>query len=216
MNNSTEDLQIVIIIRERNVSRHVVGSSVGVLVEHHFWGLDGQSLRELEVGSLSELASKPAERLLEVVVTLGGNIEVGHVLALVEVDHLSLHTALLHITLISNHDNGDVTADAGEITVPVGEGIVRRTGGDTEHQNGAISVHATSQHTNSSSILVSVTESSKLLLTGSIPAVEGNGTTVGTESQSVNLSTTSSYTIRSIRIGTYGRKPSRNLQSHVS
>ena len=145
MNNSTEDLQIVIIIRERNVSRHVVGSSVGVLVEHHFWGLDGQSLRELEVGSLSELASKPAERLLEVVVTLGGNIEVGHVLALVEVDHLSLHTALLHITLISNHDNGDVSANTGEITVPVGKRIVRRTGSDIEHQNGAISIHATSQ-----------------------------------------------------------------------
>ena len=216
MNNSTEDLQIVVIARKRNVSRHIVGSSVGVLVEHHFWGLDGQSLRELESGSLSELASKPAERLLEVVVALSGNVEVGHVLALVEVDHLGLHTALLHIALISDHDNGDVAADAGEIAVPVGEGIIRRTGGDIEHQNGAISVHTTSQQADSIGILVSVTQSSELLLTGGIPAVEGNGTTVGTESQSVNLSTASSYTIKSTRIKTYGRKPSRNLQSRVS
>lgn len=139
-------LQVAIIIRQRNVSRHVVGSLVGVDIEFHFWGLDGNSLGELEVGGLGELASKPAERLLEVVVALSRDIEVGHVLALVEVDHLGLHTALLHIALVTDHDNGDVSADAGEITVPVGEGVVGRAGGDVEHQNGAISVHATNKH----------------------------------------------------------------------
>lgn len=108
-----------------------------------------------------------------------------------ECDVLRLHTTLLHIALVANEHNRDVAAHAGEVAVPVRDAIVGAAGSDIEHENGAVRVHATPNPA-AQNVLVTVSQSSELLLTGGIPAVEGDGTAGGVERESVNLSTTSS------------------------
>ena len=63
-----------------------------------------------------QLASKPEEGLLEVVVGLGGDIVVLEVLLAVEGDGLSLHLTLLNINLVTGENDGDILADTGKIT----------------------------------------------------------------------------------------------------
>jgi len=75
--------------------------------------MQGQSY-QLRVAD--KLASKPEERLLEVVVGLGGDVVVLEVLLAVEGDGLGLHLTLLHIDLVTGQDNGDVLADTDEVT----------------------------------------------------------------------------------------------------
>lgn len=64
----------------------------------------------------NELASKPQEWLLEVIIRLCRNIVVLKVLFPVECDGLGLHLALLHIDLVAAENDRDVLADTGEIT----------------------------------------------------------------------------------------------------
>lgn len=59
---------------------------------------------------------EPEERLLEVVVRLGGDIVVLEVLLAVEGNGLGLDLALLNIDLVSGQNNGDVFANTDEIT----------------------------------------------------------------------------------------------------
>ena len=109
----------------------------------------------------NELASQPEEGLLEVIVGLGGDIVVLEVLLAVEGDGLGLHLALLDVDLVSAKDDRDVLADTDEVTVPVGDVLVGDTGGDIEHDDTALAVD-----------VVTVTKTSELLLTGSVPHVE--------------------------------------------
>lgn len=67
-------------------------------------------------GVADELARKPEEGLLEVVVGLGRDVVVLEVLFPVEGDGLGLHLALLDIDLVAAENDGDVLADTGEIT----------------------------------------------------------------------------------------------------
>lgn len=188
-------LQIItVVIGQRHTRSHIVRLSVDILVERDLWGLDGEGLLELEIGSLGQLASQPAEGLLEVVVALRGNIVVGHVLALVECDVLGLHTALLHIALVAHEHDGDVAAHTGEVAVPVGNAVVRAAGRHIEHEDGAVGIHAT-RDPGTQTALVTVSQSTESLLTSSIPAVEGQRTAGGVEGESVNLSTTSGYAL---------------------
>jgi hypothetical protein len=69
-----------------------------------------------ELRVTTELASEPEERLLEVVVGLGGNVVVLEVLLAVEGDGLGLDLALLHVDLVTGEDDGDVLADTDEVT----------------------------------------------------------------------------------------------------
>ena len=78
--------------------------------------------------------------------------------------------AYLDIDFVTAKDDGDVLADALEITMPVGDVLVRDTGGDVEHDDTALALN-----------VVSITETTKLLLSGSIPDVEADGTKVGRE-----------------------------------
>lgn len=64
----------------------------------------------------NELAGEPEERLLEVVVGLGGDIVVLEVLLAVEGDGLGLDLALLHIDLVTAENDGDTLADTDEVT----------------------------------------------------------------------------------------------------
>lgn len=64
----------------------------------------------------NKLASEPEEGLLEVVVGLGRNVVVLEVLFPVEGDGLGLDLALLDIDLVAAQNDGNVLADAGQIT----------------------------------------------------------------------------------------------------
>ena len=63
-----------------------------------------------------QLSCEPEERLLEVVVGLGGDIVVLEVLLAVECDRLGLDLALLHIDFVTAQNDRDVLADTDEVT----------------------------------------------------------------------------------------------------
>jgi len=67
-------------------------------------------------GVTNELPCKPEERLLEVVVRLGGYVVVLEILLAVESDRLGLNLALLDVDLVTAKNNWDVLANADEIT----------------------------------------------------------------------------------------------------
>lgn len=79
-------------------------------------------------GVADELAGKPEEGLLEVVVGLGGDVVVLEVLLAVEGDGLGLDLALLDVDLVAAQDDGDVLADADEVTWWTGQFIARVIG----------------------------------------------------------------------------------------
>jgi len=62
-----------------------------------------------------EFPGEPEERLLEVVVGLGGDVVVLQVLLSVEGDGLCLDLALLDVDLVAGEDDGDVLADTDEV-----------------------------------------------------------------------------------------------------
>jgi hypothetical protein len=64
----------------------------------------------------NKLSCQPQEWLLEVVIGLGGDVVVLKVLLSVESDCLSLHLSLLNINLVTGEDDGDILADADQIT----------------------------------------------------------------------------------------------------
>jgi hypothetical protein len=139
---------------------------------------------ELEGGVADELASEPEEGLLKVVVGLGRDIVVLEVLLSVEGDGLGLDLSLLDIDLVTAENNGDVLANSDEITVPVGDVLVGDTGGDIEHDDTALAID-----------VVTVTETTKLLLTGGIPDVETDLAIVGGEVERVDLDTKSGHVL---------------------
>jgi hypothetical protein len=85
----------------------------------------------------------------------------------VEGDGLGLDLALLDVDLVAGQDDGDVLADADQVTVPVGDVLVGDARGDVEHDDTALAVD-----------VVTVTETTELLLTGGIPDIELNLTEV--------------------------------------
>lgn len=64
----------------------------------------------------NKLSCEPEERLLEVVVGLGGDIVVLEVLLAVEGDCFGLDLAFLDIDLVAAKDDWDVLTDTDEIT----------------------------------------------------------------------------------------------------
>lgn len=111
----------------------------------------------------------------------------------------------LDIDLVTAEDDGDVLADTLEITVPVGNVLVRDFRRDVEHDDTTLSLTlgASAQVDLLSSSrtrrvkrtdldVVTVTETSELFLSSRVPHVEADGTEVGVESQRVNLDTESS------------------------
>ena len=108
-----------------------------------------------------ELSREPQERLLEVVVRLGGDVVVLEILLAVEGDGLSLDFSLLHIDLVACEHDWDVFAHADQISVPVGDVLVGDARGDVEHDDAALPVD-----------IVAVTQSSELLLSCCVPYIE--------------------------------------------
>lgn len=75
-----------------------------------------------------------------------------------------LDLALLDVDLVTAENDGDVLADTLEVTVPVGDVLVGDTRGDVEHDDTALALD-----------VVAVTETTELLLAGSVPNVEAEG-----------------------------------------
>jgi hypothetical protein len=174
LTRKNENLRVILI------GKGLLGGSVHVglvlgkelLVDGDLRGSEGGGSDELEGGVSDELAGEPKEGLLEVVVGLSGDVVVLEVLLAVKGDGLGLDLALLHVDLVSCKNDGDVLADTDEVTVPVGNVLVGDTGGDVEHDDTTLSVD-----------VVSVTETSKLLLTSGVPDIELDLTEVGEETE---------------------------------
>lgn len=131
-----------------------------------------------------EFPGEPEEGLLKVVVGLGRDVVVLKVLLAVEGDGLGLDLALLHVDLVAGEDDGDVLADTDQVTckmlercrtalvsqertVPVGDVLVCDARCDVEHDDTALSVD-----------VVSITETTELLLARGVPDVELDGAEV--------------------------------------
>ena len=84
----------------------------------------------------------------------------------------------LDVDLVTAQHNGDVFAHTLEVAVPVGYVLVGDAGGDVEHDDTALALN-----------VVTVTETTELLLAGSVPDVEADGTEVGGEGKRVDLDT---------------------------
>ena len=87
-------------------------------------------------------------------------------------DHLGRLPAstYLHIDLVTAENDGDVLADTLQITVPVGNVLVRDAGGHVEHDDTALPLD-----------VVTITETTELLLSSGIPHVEADRAKVGGE-----------------------------------
>jgi len=149
-----------------------------VLVDLGSGGGQSRGGNELKLGVANKLAGEPQEGLFEVVVGLGGDIVVLEVLLAVESDRLGLDLALLHVDLVTAEYDGNVLANTDEITVPVGNVLVGNAGGNIKHDDTALAVD-----------VVTVTETTELLLASSIPDIELNLTKVGRETEGVDLDT---------------------------
>lgn len=93
------------------------------------------------------------------------------------------HTAMatnLHVDLVSAKHDRDVLANALEITMPVGDVLVGDTRSHVEHDDTTLSLD-----------VVTVSESTELLLASGIPNVEADRAEVGGESEGVDLHTES-------------------------
>ena len=84
----------------------------------------------------------------------------------------------LDVDLISAENNWNVLTNAFKVTMPVGNVLVGDTRSDVKHDNTTLALN-----------VVTITETTELLLTGSIPHVETYGAEVCAEGQRVNLDT---------------------------
>ena len=135
-------------------------------------------LDEGKVDIVDHSAEEPDERLLELIVALGRDIVVLEVLLAMEGDLLGLNFAITNIDFVTDEDDRDGLADTGEILVPLGDVGVGDTRADIEHDDTAVATD-----------VISVSESSKFLLTGGIPNIEDDVSVGGVERHGVHLNT---------------------------
>jgi hypothetical protein len=96
----------------------------------------------------------------------------------VEDDVLGLDFPVLDVHLVPTQDYGYVVADSNQVSVPVGNVLVRNASRHVKHDDGTLALD-----------VVAVAESPKLLLTCRVPHVEPDRTSVGVENQRMNLHT---------------------------
>jgi len=95
-----------------------------------------------------------------------------------ECHRASLHFPLLDINFVSAQYNGNVLAYALEVAVPIGNILVCDSRGDVKHDDTTLALN-----------VVAITETTKFLLSGSVPDVETDGAKVGRELQRVHFDT---------------------------
>ncbi len=140
-------------------------------------GEDG-GLDKGQVSVIDHSTKEPDEGLLELIIALGGDVVVLQILLAVESDLLGLDLSVTHVDLVTNEDDGNAFADTGEIFVPLGHVGVGDTGAHIEHDDTTVAAD-----------VVTITESSEFLLTGSIPDVEDNISMGGVERHGVHFDT---------------------------
>ena len=111
----------------------------------------------------SEFSEEPDERLFELIVGLGGNIVVLQVLFPVENDLLGLDFSVLNINFVTYENDWNILANSHEILIPLWNVLVSDSRADIEHDDTTVSVD-----------VVSISKSSKFLLTGGVPHVEND------------------------------------------
>lgn len=95
-----------------------------------------------------------------------------------EDDGLCLDFPVLDVYLVSAQHDGDVLAHTDQVPVPVGYVLVRDSSRDVKHDNCTLSLD-----------VVTVSETSELLLTRSVPDVEPDRPPVCVEHQRMYLHT---------------------------
>jgi len=149
-------------------------------VNHNFSREKSWSGDEFErgVANFNELPREPEEGLLEVVVRLGGDLEVLEVLLSVERHSCGLDLSILDIHFITTQHDRDVLAYAFKIAMPIWDVFVRDSGSDIEHDDPALALD-----------VVPIAETTEFLLSGSIPDVEADGAIVGGKGEGVDFNT---------------------------
>jgi len=175
----SRDLDIVILFGQRGGGSLL--QLLGVFfhecaIDLDFGRSQGRSGNKFKRRISDELPCEPKEGLLEVVIRLSGDFIVLEVLLSVESNGASLDFPLLDVNFVSAENNGDVLADALEVTMPVGDVLVCDSGGDVEHDDTALSLD-----------VVSVTETTEFLLACSVPHIEADCAKVGAERQRVDF-----------------------------
>jgi hypothetical protein len=133
---------------------------------------------KLESWVANQFASKPQERLFEIVIGLGRDFKVLDAFLPVESHGSSLDLPLLNINLVSAQHNGDVLAYTLEIAVPIGDVLVCDARRDVKHDNATLALD-----------VITITETTKFFLSGSIPNIEDDIAVVGGEGQGVDFNT---------------------------
>jgi len=131
----------------------------------------GQARRlgnEVEIIRVGEVLREPQERLVEVVVGLGRDVEVLKTLLAVEGNLLALHLAVGGVDLVADQHAWDVIAHAGDVAVPVWYVLVRGLGGYIEHNDSALTKN-----------VVAVAQAAEFLLTSGVPHVKEELASVG-------------------------------------
>lgn len=178
------------------------GASAGAATKSRAGLLCGDTMSQRGIKSYQinipyKLASKPQERLLEVVVGLRRNLKVLEILLAVEGDRASLDFSLLHtsqlsekllarliklthlnVHLVTAQHKGDIFTYALKIAMPVGDILVGDAGGNVKHDDAALALD-----------VVSIAQSTELLLPSRVPHVEADSAEVGRERQRVDLDT---------------------------
>jgi hypothetical protein len=171
-------LQVFVVILDSNVLRFL---QFALMLSDEL-GID------LELGSLSVLSkkdqarligestSKPEEGLLEVVVTPGRQIVVLEVSLTMELNVTGFHLSVLDIDLVSNQHDWDVLTDPNDISMPVRDVLVCDSARDVEHNDSTFTLD-----------IITVSQTTEFLLTGGIPYIEADLTTVSVELQRMNF-----------------------------
>ena len=133
---------------------------------------------KVQLGIVSKATGQPEEGLLEIVVGLSRDVVVLEVLSAVEGNHLCLDLTVGGVDLVTHEDDGDVVADTGDVTEPVGHVAVGLARSNFEHDDGAVTLD-----------VVTVTEATELFLAGGVPAVEADLAAGGLEGEGMDVDT---------------------------
>ena len=93
---------------------------------------------------------------------------------------LGLHFPVFNVHFVPAQNYGDVFTDSHQISMPIRDIFVGYSGRNIKHDDPTLSLD-----------VVAISESTKLLLSGCIPHVETDGTSVGVENQWVYFHTQS-------------------------
>jgi hypothetical protein len=109
----------------------------------------------------------------------------------------------LDVDLVSTEDNGNVLTNTLQVSVPVGYVLVGDSGSNVEHDDTTLSYEVEEDRNQRHAMVnvelsltldvVTVSETSELLLTSGVPTVEDDGSVVGVEVKGVDFDSESSW-----------------------